>query len=329
MAIETFNFLSAEISQTELAAFADEKVNLKREHAEKYREQVANLRNHLDRYVSEHSEIGLVKMLLSGSLAKGTALRTINDIDVAMYVKGEDTPQELPKLLQWLVERLRKTFHQISPDKIYIDGPCIVISFSGTGINVEIAPILYAGDPKWRGYLWDRNTGKKTLTSIPMHLDFIKARKDKQPTHFAQSIRLIKWWVAQREADTQGFSFRSFLVELILAKLSDLGKTFDDYHTGLGHFFTYVQRTGLRERIAFSDNYPAAKLPVAKSGVVEIFDPVNPENNVAGDMTEAQRKQLVDLADKALDALSYARTCQTKADAIECWRELMGSSFNP
>ena len=156
-------------------------------------------------------------MLLSGSLAKGTALKTINDIDVAMYVKGDGTPQELPKLLQWLVERLRKTFPQISPDKIYIDGPCIVISFSGTGINVDVAPILYDGDSKWRGYLWDRNTGKKTLTSIPMHLDFIKARKDKQPTHFPQTIRLVKWWVAQREADTSGFGFRSFLVELGIA----------------------------------------------------------------------------------------------------------------
>ena len=51
MATQTFELLSAEISQAELATFADEKVNLKREHAEKYREQVANLRNHLDRYV--------------------------------------------------------------------------------------------------------------------------------------------------------------------------------------------------------------------------------------------------------------------------------------
>ena len=31
MANETFDFLSAEVSQTELATFAEEKVNLKRE----------------------------------------------------------------------------------------------------------------------------------------------------------------------------------------------------------------------------------------------------------------------------------------------------------
>jgi tRNA nucleotidyltransferase (CCA-adding enzyme) len=325
---DTIDFLAPEIAQGDLVTFADEHVNLKQDHAQKYREQVSNLRDHLDRYISEHPEIGLVKMLLSGSLAKGTALRTINDVDVAMYVKGEGAPQELSKLLAWLVERLRKTFPQISPDKIHVDGPCVVISFKGTGIDVEVAPILYAGDPKWRGYLWDRTTGKRILTSIPLHLDFIRKRKDAQPTNFAQVVRLLKWWVDQRRQDAPGFDLRSFLVELIMAKLADDGEQFADYHQGLVHFFGYIQRTGLRERIAFSDNYPASKLPAKSVDAVEVFDPVNHENNVASDITEPQRVQLVGLADQALDALSYARTCQTKSEALACWRELMGASFD-
>jgi tRNA nucleotidyltransferase (CCA-adding enzyme) len=325
---ETIDFLAPEITQGDLVTFADEKVNLKQEHAQRYREQVSYLRDHLDRYISEHPDIGLVKMLLSGSLAKGTALRTINDVDVAMYVKGEGAPQELAKLLEWLVEKLRNTFPQILSQNIRIDGPCVVISFQGTGIDVDVAPILYEGDPEWRGYLWDRMTGKRTLTSIPLHLEFIRKRKESQPTHFAQVIRLLKWWVDQRRQDTPGFDFRSFLVELIMAKLADAGNQFDDYHEGLVYFFSYIQRTGLRDRISFSDNYPASKLPAKRVDAVEIFDPVNHENNVASDMTEAKRQQLASLADKALDALSYAKTCQTKAEALECWQELMGAGFN-
>jgi hypothetical protein len=61
---------------------------------------------------------------LGQALAKGTALRTINDIDVALYVKGDAAPNDLPKLLGWLVERLRTTFHQMPADRVYIDGPC-------------------------------------------------------------------------------------------------------------------------------------------------------------------------------------------------------------
>ncbi len=121
---------------------------------------------------------------------------------------------------------------------------------------------------------------------------------------------------------------RSFAVELILAKLCDHGVKFDNYHSGLEQFFIYIQNTGLKQRIAFTDNYSVSRLPAAGTTVVEIFDPVNPENNVASDMTEFTRRKLVDLADKALDALSYARTCQTKTDALDCWREVMGASFN-
>lgn len=326
--VQTFDFLAPEITQSDIATFASDKVNLKSDDAEIYRAQVRNLREHLDRYIAENPDVGLEKMLLSGSLAKGTALRTINDADVALYVKGESAPQDLESLLQWLVERLRKTYHQIPAHKIYIDDPCIVISFAGTGLDIEIAPILYMGDPEWRGYLWDRSTRKKILTSIPLHLDFIRRRKDAQPTDFGQIVRFVKWWVRQREADTQGFKMRSFAVELIIAKLADQGVKFDDYHTGLERFFSYVQNTGLKDRISFTDNYSSSKLPATKIDVVEIFDPVNPENNVANDMTEFDRRKLVDLADKTLDALSYARASQTKADALECWREVMGPSFN-
>lgn len=328
MSTESFDFLTAEISQSDIVTFADDKVNLKRDHAQRYREQVSNLRNHLDRYIAEHPDIGLVKMLLSGSLAKGTALRTLNDVDVALYVKGESAPSELSELLNWLVERLRKTYWQMAPENIKVDGPAITISFSGTGIDVDIVPVYYLGDPQWRGYLWDRRTGEKILTSIPQHLDFIRKRKEKQPTHFAQTIRLVKWWARQREKDDASLFIRSFLIELLLAHLSDSGKIFSDYHQGLEHFFLYIQKTGLKERVAFSDYYSASKLPKSSTGAVEIFDPVTPENNVAHDMTDVIRQKLVTLSDNALDALSYAKTCQTKGAALECWQELMGSSFN-
>jgi tRNA nucleotidyltransferase (CCA-adding enzyme) len=328
MTTESIDFLTGEITQSDIVQFAGDKVNLKRERAQQYRDQVANLREHLDRYIAEHPDVGLVKMLLSGGLAKGTALKTINDVDVALYVKGQSAPNELNELLNWLVSKLRKTYWQIAPENIRIDGPAIVISFGGTGIDVDIVPIYYLGDPDWRGYLWDRFTGQKILTSIPQHLDFIRSRKQQQPSHFAQTIRLLKWWARQREREDSSLSIRSFMIELILAKLSDTGKVFSDYHLSLEHFFLYVQKTGLEERIFFTDFYPSSKLPKQPVGLVEIFDPVNPENNVTHDMSEVTRRKLVGISEKALDALSYAKTCQTKGAALECWQEVMGASFN-
>lgn len=321
------DFFQPQIDQATVAAFANDKVNLKRDKADQYRAQVNGLRDHLDRYISEHPDTGLEKLLLSGSLAKGTALKTLNDVDVALYVRGSKVPSGRTELLQWLVERLRTTYHQIDPKKIDIDGPCIVIKFSGTGIDVEVVPVFYEGDPQDRGYIWDRATNEKILTSIPLHIEFIRKRKRKHPVHFRQVIRLLKWWVNQRKADTNGFAFRMFLVELITSKLADQGADFSDYHKGIEAFFAYVQNTGLKQRIAFTDNYSASKLPAPKH-TVEIFDPVNPENNVASDMTEAQRKLIVSCSANALDALAYARSSTTKGDAIECWKDLMGASFD-
>lgn len=328
MSAQLFDFLPGQISQTHIASFAENRVNLKREHAQIYRNQVNNLRDHLDRYIGEHPDIGLVKMLLSGSLAKGTALRTLNDVDVAIYVKGESAPHELSELLNWLVEKLRKTYSQVAPENIYIDGPAVVISFSGTGINVDVVPILYQGDPNWKGFLWDRRTQEKILTSIPQHIEFIGKRKRQQPTDFAQCIRLVKWWARQRQREDENFQLRSFLIELIMAKVADSGKVFSDYHIGLEHFFLYIQKTGLKERIAFSDFYSSTNLPNRQNGMVEIFDPVNSQNNVAADMSEGMRRLLVNKAEEALDALSYAKTSQTKGDALQCWQDVMGTSFN-
>ncbi len=45
-----FPFLASRINHSDIAAFADDSVNLKREDAREYREQVGRLREKLDKY---------------------------------------------------------------------------------------------------------------------------------------------------------------------------------------------------------------------------------------------------------------------------------------
>lgn len=71
---------------------AEERINLPASHVSKYRNQVNNLRENLERHIADNPGFGLVKMLHAGSVAKGTALRTINDLDVAVYVKKDQVP---------------------------------------------------------------------------------------------------------------------------------------------------------------------------------------------------------------------------------------------
>lgn len=48
-------------------------------------------------------------MLHAGSVAKGTALRTINDMDVGVYVRKAAAPDDA-RLVGWLVDRLREAY---------------------------------------------------------------------------------------------------------------------------------------------------------------------------------------------------------------------------
>ena len=108
-------------------------------------------------------------MLLSGSLAKGTALRSLNDIDVACYISGADAPGDVAQMLDYLAERLRKAFPNFSPDQVQAKTYSVTVSFRGSGLDVDVVPILYDGDPNWYGSLVSQDDGSYLKTSIPLH----------------------------------------------------------------------------------------------------------------------------------------------------------------
>lgn len=317
------------IDHDSISAFAGERVNLPSEDAQKYRGQVRNLRKQLEKKIAEDADYGLVKMLHSGSVRKGTALKTTSDMDVAVYVKSSvaETASDA-QLIPWLEARLREAFSQLADDQFEQQDHCVTLTFKTSGLAVDAVPVIYEGEPDNVGYLINKNTGDRLLTSVSRHIEFIKKRKDKHPDDFAQVVRLAKWWAKQvkaREGDS--FRFKSFMVELILAHLSDKGQRFDDYPAGLEAFFDYILTTDLQERIAFTDYYVASKLPTSTDAVIEIFDPVNPENNVAQRYTEGNRQAILTAAEEAADALAEASFADTKARAVERWQSVLGRSL--
>src|SRR5580704_9741131 len=106
------------VDHREIVRFAEERVNLPRDKANEYRAQARRLRERLDGYLDEHPDFTLKRMRLSGSLAKGTALRSLNDVDVACYISGADAPTDVAALLTYLAERLRKAFANFKPDQV-------------------------------------------------------------------------------------------------------------------------------------------------------------------------------------------------------------------
>lgn len=315
------------VNHNHIVQFAQERVNLPKEKASEFRAQARRLRERLQEYLKENPDFTLRKMLLSGSLAKGTALRSLNDIDIACYISGADAPSEVEELIDYLATRLRTAFPNFSWDQVQPQTYSVKVSFRGTGLDVDVVPILYNDQPNWYGNLVSQDDGTFLKTNIPYHLEFAKRRKDAQPQDFAQVVRLIKFWARNLKEENSAFRFKSFMVEMILAYLCDQGLSFSDYPEALQHFFTYLARSDLRERIVFTDYYDANKVGTFVEPV-QIIDPVNEANNVARLYTDSQADSIVGAALDAGDAIDAALAAPTKQETVRYWRRVFGQSFH-
>ena len=314
------------VSHADIVRFAQDRVNLPKDKADVFRAQAKRLRERLETYLTEHPDFTLKKMLLAGSLAKGTALRSRNDIDVACDISGAEAPHDVSALLEYLADRLRRAFPNFSADQVKPQTYSVTVSFKGTGLDVDVVPILYDGDPNWYGNLISQDDGSFLKTNIPLHLEFIGKRKRAQPEHFSQVVRLVKFWAARMKAADDNFRFKSFMIELLLAKLADDGLSFSDYPEALQHFFTYLARTDLQEKVLFTDNYPASAIGTF-SQRVQIIDPVNALNNVSRLYTDANASAIYEAAIDAGDAIDSALSAPTKQETVYYWQKVFGSAF--
>jgi len=319
--------VAAQVGHDDIKGFAEDKVNLPAATAKKHRDQVKALRERLEKKVTADPNYGLVKMLHAGSVAKGTALRNVHDLDTAVYVKAAEAPSARDsELVPWLADRLYEANTNMSRDQFVAQEHCVTVSFKGSGLDVDVVPVLYEGEEGDRGYLVRKHTGARVLTSIPLHLRFIRDRKATYGPDFAQLIRLTKWWkrvVSDRDED---FRFKSFMIELLWAHLADTGLALTDYPTALERFFAYIVKGELADQVAFTDFYRASDIPARSSAAVEVLDPVNVDNNVAALYKTGDRDRIVAAARTALDALSEARFA-TKGRAVECWQTVLGPTF--
>jgi hypothetical protein len=90
-----------QITHRDLFAFADDKVNLKKTEVDDQRAQVNRLRDRIESKIAASPGYGFGKARHAGSVAKGTALRSVNDRHLAVYVKAEKAPDGTPELVNW------------------------------------------------------------------------------------------------------------------------------------------------------------------------------------------------------------------------------------
>src|SRR5690554_7963423 len=159
------------LTNSELLSFIN-RIKLKRENMSRYRSQVANLIEKLEKKIAEDDSSGLkvTKVLRTGSWKKGTILRSSSDnpidIDLVFYVDGDEN---LVKDVEGMHDAVVNYLEDIYPMKdISKDANAegktksIKIQFSGTGLEVDIVPVIPLEDLD--EYVWrseERRVGKE------------------------------------------------------------------------------------------------------------------------------------------------------------------------
>lgn len=318
----------AEVDHAAITAFAASHVNLPHEQAKKHRGQVNGLRDRLKAKIDADADYGLVKSLHAGSVAKRTALKNVNDLDLAVYIKAAQAPtKDDAQLVSWLADRLFEASANMTRDQFEEQQHCVTVHFSGSHLDVDVVPVLYEGEPNDIGYLVRKWSGRRLKTSTRLHLDFIASRRTSHGDELLELIRLTKWWKRQIQRRDETFKCKSFMLELIWAHLVDNGTPVSDYTRALEDFFAWIVRTELRDQVAFTDFEPASELPSRGISAIQVLDPVNFDNNVAEQYQEYDRKRIVTAAQEAYDAITDARFATTKGRAVDDWQTILGPTF--
>jgi tRNA nucleotidyltransferase (CCA-adding enzyme) len=321
-----------------LVRHAESTVNVPKAEAKKRRDQVRYLRERLEAHIATHPDYDLVKLRGSGSTAKHTAIRRRrgegSDADVAAYVRagrvGGLNVNEAD-LLNWLLERCKEVYGKTKvAEDFQVSDHAVGIIMHGTKLKIDVVPVLYVGDADDKGYLVTRD-GTRVLTSVTQHLQFIRTRRNAAGAEYLELIRLLKAFIRDAKRNDEQLRCKSFLIELIVAHLWDHGwlgapLAVHDYPRAFEQVLGYIVNTELRTPISFTDFYDRSAIG-SSSDAVQVWDPVNPGNNIVSSYTEYHRARLVDIAKSAFEEVNWAALAPTKGDAVQAWRNLLGPSF--
>jgi hypothetical protein len=322
------------LTNNQLNVFVD-KIKLKSENMPKYREQLENLKNKLEDKIKTDKRNGLkvTKFLIAGSWKKHTILRPTGDnpidIDLILFVEGdENIHKDLKKLHDFIVGYLEEIYPQKDITKdVDAEGhtKSIKIKFSGTGLEVDIVPVVPVSNPQ--EYVWQpqRGGGGKYITSISKQLDFSANLKQNNDS-YTKIVRMLKWWRNYKELcpkdDEPGLS--SFAIELIVGYLDINRRIENNIEESIIRFFQFLS----------DPNFPIIKFKDAINNVptfntpIYIADNTNNENNVVKKLTNSKWKEIISEAADAFDTLNIAQAKQNEEDTIDEWKSIFGPTFN-
>jgi len=308
------------LSNTALRYYDSNVLRLPADKRKEYHEQVDRLVTELCKSLRNRTEVKITKVVKAGSFAKYTILRKTSvdpvDVDVVVYIADKDADQEtLQSLNDTIYELLIKQYPTKSVEDFEIQRKAATVTFAGTGLSVDIVPVIEDPDRPGYGWQFDLQTGDPVETCAPGQIKFVRDRKDVDGD-FRTLVRLAKKW-----RNHHGITkLKSFTIELIMAHVLDTQGTGGSIDQRFRNFLLYIAQSGLLDEISFPEN----TLPLGEfNDPVVILDPVSSQNNVASRLSEQERRDIVAAANEAWETASFA----SAENDNEVWKEIFGPRF--
>jgi hypothetical protein len=322
------------LNNNELGRFVD-KIKLQNDSMSKYRDQINNLKSKLEDKIKNDESTGVKvsKYLLAGSWKKRTILKATGDnpidIDLVLFVTGDDNIQnDLKKVHDYIVKYLE----EIYPTKdIHNDVDAegntksITIRFSGSGLEVDIVPVVPINSPE--NYVWQpqRGGGGKYITSVENHLEFSLGLR-KENSNYTSIVRALKWWRNYKELKPleNGGGISSYAIELIVGYLDLTIGVETNIEEAIIRFFQFISESTFPD-IQFEhaiNNIPSY------STAIYIADDTNNENNAAKKIDNSKWNEIKEEAEDAFDTLNLAQDRNNEGDTINEWKTIFGPTFN-
>lgn len=308
------------LSNTQLCYYDHNVLRLPADKRAEYHAQVDRLIAELRRSLSDKTEIKITKVVKAGSFAKFTILRKTStdpvDVDVVFYISGRSVDQEtLQSLNDTIHGLLVKIYPTKSVEDFQIQRKAATVSFVGSGLSVDIVPVIEDTARPGYGWQFDLQDGSRVQTCAPCQIQFVRDRKSRDKD-FRTLVRLAKKWRNHAELKP----LKSFTIELLMAYLLDQEGSAGSIEQRFRRFLLYIAQSELKEYIRFPEN--TAPLGSFSDPVV-VLDPVYSLNNVAARITEAERLQLVTAAQEAWETANFA---SAEGD-LDLWKEIFGPRF--
>lgn len=306
------------LNNTEIRYYDSNVLRLPDDKRKEYHEQVDRLIKALSKSIHDQSDIKITKVVKAGSFAKYTILKKTSvdpvDVDVVFYISERNADVEtLASLNQLIYDALVKLYPTKSVEDFEIQRKAATVTFKGTGISVDIVPVIEDASKSGYGWQYDVHENVKIHTCAPCQIKFVRDRKNIDKD-FRTLVRLAKKWRNHVELT----HLKSFAIELIMARVLELNGKDGSLEKRFRDFLLYLAQSELKDIIYFPENTGA--LPIFNDPVV-IHDPVCNDNNVTSRITDAERIEIVAEAKRSWEIANFASV----EDDIEIWKELFGS----